>query len=93
MRDDIQGGVLATLIAAPLMIVCCGGGGIALARIIGAVGGWMSGAGGLVAALVAAAAALAWRIGRRARAGCCELGVPTERQRELWAAIRPNAVC
>ena len=28
MRDDIQGGVLATLIAAPLMIVCCGGGGI-----------------------------------------------------------------
>lgn len=37
MRDDIQGGVLATLIAAPLVVVCCGGGGIALAAIIGAV--------------------------------------------------------
>jgi len=27
VRDDIQGGVLATLIAAPLVIVCCGGAG------------------------------------------------------------------
>lgn len=82
MRDDIQGGMLATLIAALLMIVCCGGGGIALAGIIGAVGGWMSGAGDVVAVLVAAVAALAWRSRRRARAGYCELGVLPERQRE-----------
>ncbi len=82
MRDDIQGGMLATLIAAPLMIVCCGGGGIALAGIIGAVGGWIIGAEGLVAVMVAAVAALAWRSRRRAQAGCCETGVPSERQRE-----------
>lgn len=80
MRDDIQGGVLATLIAAPLMIVCCGGGGIALAAIMGAVGGWVSGAGGLAAVLVAAVAALAWRSRQRARARCCEPGIPSERQ-------------
>ena len=81
MRDDIQGGVLATLIAAPLMIICCGGGGVALAAITGAVGGWIGGASGLAAVLVATVAALAWRSQRRARAGCCEPGIPSERQR------------
>jgi len=79
MRDDIQGGVLATLIAAPLVFVCCGGGGIALAAIIGAVGGWISGAGGLVAVMMAAVAALTWRSRRRAQLGSCEPGV-SERQ-------------
>ncbi len=61
MRDDIQGGVLATLIAAPLMIICCGGSGLAVAAIMGAVGGWIGGAGGLAAVLVAAVTALVWR--------------------------------
>ena len=74
MRDDIQGGVLATLIAAPFMIICCGGGCVALAAITGAVGGWIGGASGLAAVLVAAVAALIWRSRRRARAGCCEPG-------------------
>ena len=79
MRDDIQGGVLATLIAAPLVVVCCGGGGIALAAIIGAVRGWISGSGGLVAVMMAAVAALTWRSRRRAQLGSCEPGV-SERQ-------------
>lgn len=75
MRDDMQGGVLATLIAAPLMIICCGGGGLALAAITGAVGGWIGGAGGLAAVLV-------WRSMRRARAdsgdNCCETAATPE---------------
>lgn len=66
MRGDIQGGVLATLIAAPLMIVCCGGGGVALDAITGAVGGWIGGVGGLAAVLVAVVAALFWHSRRRA---------------------------
>lgn len=81
MRDDIQGGVLATLIAAPVMIVCCGGGGLALTANMGAVGGWIGGAGGLAAVLVAVVAALIWRSRRRAQAGCCEPGTVSERQR------------
>lgn len=79
VRDDIQGGVLATLIAAPLMIVCCGGGGIALTGIIGAVGGWIGGVGSLAAVLMAVVAALAWRSRQRARAGCCEPRISSER--------------
>lgn len=82
MRDDIQGGVLATLIAAPLVIVCCGGGGVALAAIAGAVGGWIGGASGLVAVLGTAVAVLIWRSRRRARAGCCAPDIPSERQRK-----------
>ena len=42
MRDDLQGGILATVIAAPLMIVCCSAGGVALTAIMGAVGGWVA---------------------------------------------------
>jgi hypothetical protein len=70
MRDDMQGGILATLIAAPVMIVCCGGGGILLAAITGAIGGWVIGLGGLSAVLVIVAAALALRSIRRARRAC-----------------------
>ena len=51
----------------------------ALAAIIGAVGGWISGAGGLVAVMMAAVAALTWRSRRRAQLGSCEPGV-SERQ-------------
>lgn len=81
MRDDIQGGVLATLIAAPLMIVCCGGGGVVLAAIAGTVGGWIGGFGGLAIVLVSAVAALIRRSRQRARADCCETGITPERQR------------
>ena len=67
MRDDIQGGVLATLIAAPVMIVCCGVGPAAVTAITGAVGGWIGGVGGVATMSVAAVAALTWRSLRRRR--------------------------
>ena len=81
MRDDLQGGLLATLIAAPLMIVCCGGGSVALTAITGAVGGWIGGFGGLGLLLAAAVAALTWRSRRRARANCCETDAASELER------------
>lgn len=68
MRDDLQGGLLATLIAAPVVMVCCGGSGVVLAAITAALGSWFSGAGGFALFLVASAAALTWRSVRRARA-------------------------
>ena len=71
MRGDMQGGVLATLIAAPVMIVCCAGGGVALTAITGAVGGWISGVGGVAIMSVSVVAALTWRSLRRARSGSC----------------------
>ena len=71
MRDDMQGGVLATLIAAPVMVVCCSGGGVALTAITGAVSGWISGVGGVAIMSVAAVSALTWRSLRRARSVCC----------------------
>lgn len=70
MRDDIQGGVLATLIAAPLLIVCCGG-GVALAAILGAIGGWIGGVGGLIVVLTAVAAPI-WRRRWHVRSSCCQ---------------------
>ena len=72
MRDDLQGGVLATLIAAPVMIVCCAGGGVALTAITASVGGWIGGVGGVVFISVAAVAGLTWRFLRRAQSSCCE---------------------
>jgi hypothetical protein len=83
MRDDIQRGVLATMIAAPLMIVCCGGGGAALTAITGAVDGLFGGFGGLAVAITAAVAALIWRGRRRARADCCDDGVPLKGAQRL----------
>lgn len=71
MRDDMQGGVLATLIAAPVMIVCCASGGVVLTAITGAVRGWIGGVSGVAIMSVAAVAALTWRSLRRARSGCC----------------------
>ncbi|MFN3723982.1 MAG: hypothetical protein ACK4VZ_13140 [Paracoccaceae bacterium] len=67
MRDDLMGGLLATAVAAPVVIVCCGGGGVLLAGLTGAVGGWLSGLGGIAALIVAAGASLAWRSLRRRR--------------------------
>ena len=67
MRDGLQGGVLATLIAAPVMIVCCGVGPVALTAITGAVGGWIGGVGGLATMSVATVAALTWHSLRRTR--------------------------
>ena len=72
MRDDMQGGVLATLIAAPVMIVCCGVGPVALTAITGAVGGWIGGVGGVATMSVAVVAALTWRSLRRTRSGWSE---------------------
>lgn len=74
MRDDLMGGLLATAVAAPLLIVCCRGGGILLAGIVGtvgAVGGWMSGLGGFAVLIAAAGAALTSRILRRCNFGDC----------------------
>ncbi|MGI3211898.1 hypothetical protein ACROSR_12370 [Roseovarius tibetensis] len=73
MRDDLMGGMLATAVAAPVVVVCCGGGGVLLAGLTGAVGGWLSGLGGIAALIVAAGAALAWRSLRRRRGDveCC----------------------
>lgn len=61
MRDDLQGGLLATLIAAPAVMVCCGGGGILLSAMTGVLAGWFSGLGGLATVLAAAVAALTVR--------------------------------
>jgi len=80
MRDDLQGGVLATAAAAPLVIVCCGGGGVVLSAITGAVGGSTFGFGGLSVLLLAAVAALTWRSLRRFRAKCCETDAAPEGQ-------------
>ena len=80
MRDDLQGGALATGIAAPLMIICCGGGGVASTAITGAVGGWIGSFGGLGLLWATAVAALAWR-SRRSRANYCETDAASELER------------
>lgn len=70
MRDDMQGGLLATLIAVPAVIICCGGGGFILAAITGGVGGWLSGVNGMIVLMIAAGAGLAARSIRRGREAC-----------------------
>ena len=45
MRDNLMGGLIATAVAAPVMVICCGGGGVILGVILWAVGGLMSGLG------------------------------------------------
>lgn len=78
MRDDLMGGLLATEVAAPFFILCCGGGGVVLTVIVGAVGGWLSGIGGIATLLAAAIAALTWRSLRRRSPARCAL--PRQRQ-------------
>jgi len=70
------------LIAAPVVIVCCDAGGTILAALTAAIGGWLSGFGGLLTVLLAVAAALTVRSLWRARP-CCEVSEPghgTERK-------------
>ena len=67
MRDDIQGGLLATAIAAPVAMICCGGGGVILSAILAGIGGWLTGLGVIVTASVALVAALTVRQIRRKR--------------------------
>lgn len=81
MRDDHMGGLLAFVIAAPIMVICCGGGGVILAAILGGIGGWLTGLGGIATIVAALGAILVWREIRRSRsrqhpdqpgkAGCC----------------------
>ena len=70
MRDDLQGGLLATVVATPIVVICCGGGGVLLAATAAAVGGRFTGPGGMATILAAAIAALTMRSIRRARTGC-----------------------
>lgn len=53
-------GLMAVLVA-PALVACCGGGGVALAGLLGAAGGWISGLSGIGILAVAIAAALIWR--------------------------------
>jgi hypothetical protein len=68
MRDDHMGGLLAFVIAAPIMVICCGGGGVILAAILGGIGGWLTGLGGIATIVAALGAMLVWREIRRSRA-------------------------
>lgn len=68
MDDKHMGGLLAFVIAAPIMVICCGGGGVILAAILGGIGGWLSGLGGIATVIAALGAMLlVWEI-RRHRA-------------------------
>jgi len=58
MRDGLQGGLLAFVVAGPIMIICCGGGGVFLAAILGGIGGWLSGLGGITTVIAASGAVL-----------------------------------
>ncbi|NND20199.1 MAG: hypothetical protein HKN98_16630 [Silicimonas sp.] len=70
MDDKHMGGLLAFIIAAPIMVICCGGGGVILAAILGGIGGWLTGLGGIAAVVAAIGAALVVReIRRRGSAG------------------------
>lgn len=68
MRDDHMGGLLAFAIAAPIMVICCGGGGVILAAILGGIGGWLSGLGGIATVIAAFGTVLLVREVRRHRA-------------------------
>lgn len=66
MDDKHLGGLLAFIIAAPIMVICCGGGGVILATILGGIGGWLMGLGGIAAVV---AALVVREIRRRGSAG------------------------
>lgn len=68
MRDDWMGGLLAFVVAAPIMVICCGGGGVILAAILGGIGGWLTGLGGIATVIAAFGGLLLWREIRRSRA-------------------------
>ena len=65
MRDDFRGGLLATAIATPVVVICCGG-GVILSAILGGIGGWLTGLGGIATMVAALGAGLVVRqIGRK----------------------------
>ena len=68
MDDKHMGGLLAFVITAPIMVICCGGGGVILAAILGGIGGWLSGLGGIATVIAAFGAVLLVREIRRHRA-------------------------
>ncbi|RKF12549.1 hypothetical protein D6850_17970 [Roseovarius spongiae] len=53
MNDQSLGMILATAIAAPVVVVCCGGGLAMLGSALVGVTGLFSGMGGLLSALLA----------------------------------------
>jgi len=71
MRDGFQGGLVATAIAAPVVILCCGGGAFVLeSGAISAVGTWLGGGGLVAAAGVGLVVAFAIRQVIRRRSRC-----------------------
>jgi len=69
MHDDLQGGLLATLVAAPIVVACYGG-AVLLAAAAVVVGGGFTGLGGLDTMLVVAVAALTMLSMGRAGMAC-----------------------
>lgn len=59
MRDKSLGMILATAIAAPVMIVCCGGGAALIGLAMAGSVGYISGSGLLNAALIVVVAGIA----------------------------------
>ena len=70
MSDKSLGMILATAIAAPIMIICCGGGAALIGSAVAGSIGILSGTGVLTSALIAVVvgtALLAMRSWRRGR--------------------------
>ena len=67
MDDKHMGGLLAFVLAAPVVVICCGGGGYVLAAILGGIGGWLSGLGGIALGLTTFGVVLIVREIRRKR--------------------------
>lgn len=53
MKDSWQGGILATILIAPVMIVCCGGGAAVLTSVLAGLFGALSGMTILTAVVMA----------------------------------------
>lgn len=62
-----MGGLLAFVIAAPVMVICCGGGGVILTAILGGLSGWLSGLGWIATVIAAVGAILVIREFKRRR--------------------------
>ena len=70
-KENDKSGLLAVLIAVPALAICCGGGGVLLASaagLFGALGGWLTGLGGVATMIGAFGALLLVRTARRRRA-------------------------
>lgn len=67
MSDSHMGGLLAFVIAAPVMVICCGGGGVILTAILGGLSGWLSGLGWIATVIAAVGAMLVFREIKRRR--------------------------